>query len=294
MKAAPFDYAVMDSIDGVTNALAEAGDEAMIIAGGQSLVPMMAFRLARPALLLDVNAISDLKGIVDAPGGVTIKACTRQAEALASEVVRDRLPLLAQALPNVGHAQTRNRGTVGGSVALGDPAAEIPLIATVLDARLTLRKKDATRELAIVGFYEGPMMTLREADECLIEISFPDWKGGGTIGCAFQEVSQRHGDFAIASAAAQMQVDAEGICTRAAVAIGGAAPYPVRLGAAEEILVGNRIDDAAVSAAVDKVDEAVDPLTDPQVSAAYRRRVAKVLAARVIDAAYRDARGAAS
>ena len=294
MKAAPFDYALMDSIDAVTNALAEAGDEAMIIAGGQTLVPMMALRMASPTLLVDVNAIAELKGISAESDSVTIKACTRQAEALSSALVRDRLPLLARALPNVGHAQTRNRGTVGGSIALGDPAAEIPLVATALDARLTLRNREGERECAIVNFYEGPMMTLREPDECLTETLFPDWTGAGAIGSAFEEVSQRHGDFAIAAAAAQLQIDADGTCTCAALALGGVAPTPVRVSAAEEILVGSDADEQAIDAAVDTVEAAIDPQTDTQASAAYRRRVAKVLAGRVMRAAAQEARGAAT
>ncbi|MDX1483765.1 MAG: FAD binding domain-containing protein [Alphaproteobacteria bacterium] len=294
MKSAPFDYAMMDSVDGVTDALAEAGDEAMIIAGGQTLVPMMALRLARPALLVDINGVAELKGIAEAPDRVSIKACTRQAEAMSSDVVRDRLPLLAKALPNIGHAQTRNRGTVGGSIALGDPAAEIPLVATALDARLTLRNREGARERAIAGFYEGPMMALRDADECLTEVHFPVWLGAGTIGTAFQEASQRHGDFAIVAAAAQLQLDAGGVCTRAALAVGGAAPYPVRIERAEEILTGSTLDDDAVAAAVDEVEAAIDPQTDPQASAVYRRRVAKVLSGRVIREAARDARGEAS
>lgn len=293
MKAAPFDYALMDSVDGVTDALAEAGDEAMILAGGQTLVPMMALRLARPALLVDVNAIDDLKGIMQGPDGVTIKACTRQSEALASPTVRDRLPLLARALPNVGHAQTRNRGTVGGSVALGDPAAEIPLVATALEAHITLQKRGGAREVAIVGFYDGPMMTRRAADECLTEIHFPVWNGAGAVGCAFEEASQRHGDFAIVAAAAQLEIGADGTCTRAALALGGAAPSPVRVRAAEEILVGSQVEEVAIAEAISTVEAAIDPQTDPQASAAYRHRVAKVLAGRVIRAAYLDAGSAA-
>ena len=282
MKAAPFEYLVADSVEDVTMALADAGEEAMIIAGGQTLVPMMAMRLARPALLIDVNGIPDLQGIDGASGDVRIKACTRQAEALASTIIRDRLALLAKALPHVGHAQTRNRGTVGGSIALGDPAAEIPLVATALNARITWRKKGNPREGPACGFYQGPMMTSREPDECITEVQFPEWTGEGRLGTSFQEVNQRRGDFAIVAAAAQVLVGDDGVCRRASVALGGVHAYPLRISAAEDVLTGSTIDDQVVIAAANAVDDAVDPQNDLHASAAYRRRVAKVLVERVI------------
>ena len=289
MKAAPFEYVVADSIHDVTMGLAAGGEEAMIIAGGQTLVPMMAMRLARPALLIDVNGIQDLQGIDDAAGGVRIKACTRQSDALASTIIGERVALLAKALPYVGHAQTRNRGTVGGSIALGDPAAEIPLVATALDARITLQKKGNTREAPIRGFYQGPMMTSREPDECITEILFPTWEGEGRRGTGFQEVSQRHGDFAIVAAASQLLIGEDGVCRRASVALGGVSAFPFRVSAAEDALTGTTIDDPAVIAAANAVDEAVDPQNDLHASAAYRQRVAKVLVERVIREAVGDA-----
>ncbi len=296
MKAAPFDYQIADTIAEVTTGLAEAGDDATIIAGGQTLVPMMAMRLARPSLLIDVNGIKELQGIEDTPAGIRIKACTRQADALASEIISRNLPLLAKALPNVGHAQTRNRGTVGGSIALGDPAAEIPLVATALDARISLRDKDGSREIPICGFYEGPLMTTRAPDECLTEILIPpwtgEWTGEGRLGSAFQEVNQRHGDFAIVAACAQISIDADGVCRKASVALGGVSGTPLRVSAAEDALRGTTLDAEALSAATDAVDAAIDPHTDLHASAGYRRRVAKVLVERVVSEALADALGA--
>jgi len=289
MKAAPFEYFVADSIDEVTTGLADSGEEATIIAGGQTLVPLMAMRLARPALLIDVNGIGDLQGIDLLANGVRIKACTRQSDALKSTIIAERLPLLAKALPYVGHAQTRNRGTVGGSIALGDPAAEIPLVATALDARITLQKKGNSRELSIHGFYQGPMMTSREPDECITEILFPQWQGEGRRGTGFQEVSLRHGDFAIVAAAAQISVGEDGVCARASVALGGVSGTPFRISAAEDALRGTMIDDQALRAVANAVDQAVDPQSDLHASAAYRRRVAKVLVERVIREAAREA-----
>ncbi len=289
MKAAPFEYFVADNIDEVTTGLADSGEEATIIAGGQTLVPLMAMRLARPALLIDVNGIGDLQGIDLLANGVRIKACTRQSDALKSTIIAERLPLLAKALPYVGHAQTRNRGTVGGSIALGDPAAEIPLVATALDARITLQKKGNSRELPIHGFYQGPMMTSREPDECITEILFPQWQGEGRRGTGFQEVSLRHGDFAIVAAAAQISVGEDGVCARASVALGGVSGTPFRISAAEDALRGTMIDDQALRAVANAVDQAVDPQSDLHASAAYRRRVAKVLVERVIREAAREA-----
>ncbi len=289
MKAAPFEYFVADSIDEVTTGLADSGEEATIIAGGQTLVPLMAMRLARPALLIDVNGIGDLQGIDLLAGGVRIKACTRQSDALKSTIIGERVPLLAKALPYVGHAQTRNRGTVGGSIALGDPAAEIPLVATALDARITLQKKANSRELPIHGFYQGPMMTSREPDECITEILFPQWQGEGRRGTGFQEVSLRHGDFAIVAAAAQILVGEDGVCRRASVALGGVSGTPFRISAAEDALRGTMIDDPALRAVANAVDQAVDPQSDLHASASYRRRVAKVLVERVIREAAREA-----
>ncbi len=291
MKSAPFDYILARDLDEATASLAEAGDEAMIIAGGQTLVPMMAMRLARPTLLVDINAIETLDGIEAREGGLVIGACTRQAAALKSAEIARRQPLLAKALPNIGHAQTRNRGTVGGSLALGDPAAEIPLVATTLDARVTLHNAAASREVPVSGFYDGPMMALREPDECLTQVHFPDWPEDGRLGTAFQEVNQRHGDFAIVAAAAQLLVDDGGFCRRAALALGGASPFPVRVTAAEEILTGNRPDAETIAAAVDCVGAAVDPQSDLHASADYRRRVAGVLAGRVLAEAAEDAQG---
>ena len=289
MKAAPFEYFVADSIDEVTTGLADSGEEATIIAGGQTLVPLMAMRLARPALLIDVNGIGDLQGIDLLAGSVRIKACTRQSDALKSTIIGERLPLLAKALPYVGHAQTRNRGTVGGSIALGDPAAEIPLVATALDARITLVKSGSTRELPIHGFYQGPMMTSRGPDECITEILFPSWQGEGRRGTGFQEVSLRQGDFAIVAAAAQILVGEDGVCRRASVALGGVSGTPFRISAAEDALTGTMIDDPALRAVANAVDQAVDPQNDLHASAAYRRRVAKVLVERVIREAAREA-----
>ena len=293
MKAAPFEYHKARTLDDALKALADGGGDAMIIAGGQTLVPMMAMRFARPALLVDIHGLAEIQGIEDLGDAVGIGGATRQADCLASPMIVERLPLLAKALPFVGHQQTRNRGTVGGSVAHGDPAAEIPLIAVALNAKISLRSQGGERKVAGADFYDGPMSTVRNSDECLTDICFPVWQNGGRVGCGFEEVSERKGDFAVVAAAVQVKLNDEGTCERAAVAIGGAAGVPVRAEAAESILIGQTIVGDTVAAAAAAVDDAIDPADDSHASAGYRRRVAQKLAARAIAAAVAEAGGRA-
>lgn len=282
MKAAPFDYVAVSAVDEALAQLAEGGDDAMILAGGQTLVPMLAMRLARPSILIDINGVADFAGIERQNGTVRIKAGTRQSAALASPLISSHLPLLAGALPFVGHQQTRNRGTVGGSAAHGDPAAEIPLVAVALDAAFTLRSTGGTRTVAARDFYQGPMMSDRNPDECLTEVAFPVWDDSASVGTGFEEVSERHGDFAIVSAAAQIAVDAGGVCRRAALAVGGAHGTPVRLGDCEDQLVSETISDELIDDALAGMESHLDPADDSHGSAGYRRRVARVLMARAI------------
>jgi CO/xanthine dehydrogenase FAD-binding subunit len=272
MKAAPFEYIRAHSLE---EACATLDDDAMVIAGGQTLVPLMAMRLARPSLLVDINDIAALKGIAAGNGAIEIKACTRQADALASDIINSGVPLLAQALPFVGHAQTRNRGTIGGSIALGDPSAEIPLVAVALDAKITLRSTKGARTLDAAQFFKSAMQTARAADECLESVSFPVWSG--RVGVGFQEVAERRGDFAVVSACAQVERDAAGKVTRAAVAVGGASPTPVRIDGVAELLDGKHEGEIAA-----RIDRAIDPSSDGHATAEYRRRVAPKLALRAI------------
>ena len=280
MKPAPFDYLKATSLDHALTALAEH-DDAIVIAGGQTLVPMMAMRLARPALLVDLNEIGDLAGISATDKHLVIRAMTRQAKALASAEVRAKVPLLVKALGFVGHTQTRNRGTIGGSIAHGDPSAEIPLVAAALDAEIDLTSKAGTRTVEARDFYDGPLMSARRTDEILSEIRFPIWNGG-RIGTGFQEISPRHGDFAIVAVAVQLQFDEKGICRRAAIAIGGASPNPVRADELEAALYGQTIDVALLEKIVGSIDRVLSPTDDLHASAAYRRRVASTLAVRAI------------
>ncbi|MDA1098380.1 MAG: xanthine dehydrogenase family protein subunit M [Proteobacteria bacterium] len=285
MKAAKFDYVLAESIEQAVAALAAGNGDAIIIAGGQSLMPMLAMRLATPATVVDINNIAQLSGIEAIGGEVVIKACTRQATALASPLVQMRLPLLAKAISHVGHQQTRNRGTVGGSLSHADPASEIPLAALAMDARVSLRSVAGTREVALADFFLGPMMTARADNEILLKVHFPeepDGPDGSRMGTAFHEVSERHGDFAVVAAAAQIQLDANGRCIKAALALGGVNGVPRRIPALEARLRGTRIDPDAVRAVLPEIADAITPGDDQHASAAYRRRVAGVLAERAL------------
>jgi CO/xanthine dehydrogenase FAD-binding subunit len=288
MKPVDFDYERPDSLDEVCRRLAHYGGEAKIIAGGQTLVPLLVMRLARPAVLLDINRIAELQGIVAADGHVAIGACTRQSVALADATVRERVPLLAKALGFVGHGQTRNRGTIGGSLANADPAAEIGLAALALDADATACSVSGVRTIPLAAFFHGPMETALAADECLSEIRFPVWTGGA-VGTGFQEVSIRHSDFALSAAAVQLRLDGDGVCRRIAVSVGGAGATPVRIAGAEQRLTGTRLEPRDIDAAAAIVREAVAPLSDQHASPLYRRRVAAALVVRAIAEAQLEA-----
>ncbi|MCY4549607.1 MAG: FAD binding domain-containing protein [Defluviicoccus sp.] len=290
MKAAEFDYVRADSVAAASAALAAAGpgEEHRIIAGGQTLVPLMAMRLARPTLLVDIDGIDGLDGIEASDDAVAIGAMPRQRTAELSPTVRDRLPLLAKALGFVGHLQTRNRGTVGGSLAHGDPAAEIPLVAVALDAELEAEGRAGRRTYPAAAFFEAPMATAIAADECLVEARFPAWNGA-RIGTGFQEVASRKGDFAIVAAAAQLALDGGGRCARIAAALGGVAPIPVRIPALEDALSGSRLEDGEIEAALGSVEAAIEPDDDLHATAAYRGRVARVLLGRAIREARAEA-----
>jgi carbon-monoxide dehydrogenase medium subunit len=286
MKAVPFDYARAHSIDEACALLAE-DEDARIIAGGQTLVPMLAMRLARPSRLIDILRIPGLAGIREVDGAIAIGATTRQVEVERNAVVAARLPLLAKAMPWVGHQATRNRGTVGGSIANADPAAEIPLIAVTLGAEIVVRASGSSESLPAEAFLRGPMMTALPPAACVVETRWPVWTES-RIGVGFHEVSTRRSDFAFVAAAAQVAVDPDGLCTRCAVGLGGAGDRPIRLAGAAEALVGSALRDSEIRAAVAMVTAGLETMSDQHASAEYRLRVARTLAARALAQA-RDA-----
>jgi carbon-monoxide dehydrogenase medium subunit len=288
MKAAPFEYARAADVDEACAWLA-ADDGARLIAGGQTLVPMMAMRLARPTRLIDINRIATLSYIRADQDGIAIGATTRQCLVERDELVAAKVPLLARAVPNIGHAATRARGTIGGSLANADPAAEISLVAVTLDATLSYRAGGKTTDIPARGFHVGAMVTSLPEGACLTAVRFPVWQG--KIGTGFHEVNARSSDFAFVSAAAQVELGAVNKCRRIAIGVGAATDHPIRLESAERQLTGTALDPKAVRAAIEAALTDIEALDDLHATAAYRRRVAAVLAARAVADAFADAQG---
>jgi CO/xanthine dehydrogenase FAD-binding subunit len=286
MKAAPFAYSRPDSVDEAC-ALLAADEGARLIAGGQTLAPLMAMRLARPTRLVDIARLPGLCFVRQEADAIAIGATTTQRAAEAHALLRDKLPLLASALPWVGHAATRARGTVGGSLANADPAAEIALVAVTLGARLRYRDGTNDAEIAAADFFIGPMVTALRLTAVLTCVRFPVWEGH--VGVAFHEMSARRSDFAFASAAAQVALGPDGSCARLAVGVGAATEFPLRLAAAEQALTGTRPTPAAIRTAVSDALADIAPMADLHASADYRRRVAQSLALRAITDAIADA-----
>jgi CO/xanthine dehydrogenase FAD-binding subunit len=250
---------------------------------------MLAFRLLRPAWLIDINEIAALKFVAVEADAVRTGACTRQCDIQRHEALAASVPLLRQALAHVGHVQTRNRGTAGGSLVHADPSAELPLVAQILDARMTLRTKSGTRTLPAADFFEDAMTTGVAPDECLTEIAWPVWRER-KMGSAFTEISRRHGDFAIVAAAAQVALDDDGKCTRATFGAASVAPTPVAFPALAHRLVGTRLEKAALRDVAHDAVAMLEPGSDTHASADYRRHLAGVLITRVLQSAYDDAR----
>ena len=285
MKPAPFDYVRPDSLGEACRLL--AGDEdARVIAGGQTLVPMLAMRLARPAKLIDILRLPELAGIREEAGAVIVGATTRQAQAERDPVIRASVPMLARVLPWVGHPPTRNRGTVGGSIANADPSAEIPLVAVTLGADILLATTDGPTSMPADDFFIGPMLTTIGQGECVSAIRFPVWPHQ-RIGVGFFEISARRSDFAFVAAAAQVALDDAGRCLEVALGVGGVGDRPLRLDVSS--LVGTELDAASVAAAVNTAAGELDATSDLHASAAYRRRVASVLCIRALEQARVDA-----
>lgn len=269
-------------------ALAEWGDEGKALAGGQSLVPLMNMRLAQPQVLVDLNRLHELDYIADracngAPG-VAFGALTRQRTVEEAHDVLHRLPLLADAIGWVGHPQIRNRGTVGGSIAHADPAAELPLVFRALDGVATVRSQRGERTVPASQFFLYAMTPALQSDEMLVEVWLP--LPPPRTGQAFLEVARRHGDFALVSCAASLTIDAEGTCTEARIAIGGAAPVPTRIPAAEDALSGRRATEDLFREAGRVVSGTLEPSSDVHADARYRREVAGTLTRRALKRAH--------
>jgi carbon-monoxide dehydrogenase medium subunit len=280
MKPARFDYHAPASVDEAITLLARYGAEAKLLAGGQSLVPLLNFRLSRPAALVDLNRVSGLAYIHETADHVRIGAMTRQRAIEFSPVVRRRLPLLAEATTLIGHLPIRSRGTIGGSLAHADPSAEYPTALTALGGQVVVRGPRGERTLEAGELFQGYLTTTLAADEMLVEVRLPVMPDGA--GFAFEEFSRRHGDFAIVGIAAIVVGGGGGRCASARLVTAGAGPVPVRLRAAEEILEREGLSDVAIEAAARRAAELVDPPSDIHASADYRRNLTRVLTGRAL------------
>lgn len=291
MKPPAFEYVAAESVEEATARLAEYGDDARPIAGGQSLVPMMNFRLVSPAVLVDIRRIAPPDAIGEADGHVRIGALTRHRALETSPLIRDRFPVLAAAMTHVAHLAIRNRGTIGGSLCHADPAAELPAMAVLLDARIHTAHCGGERTVEAGAFFEGALWTALEDGEIVTRIDFPLLPPG--TGWGFREFARRHGDFALAGAAATVTGSA-GRAAEVRIALFGVGETPVRAAAAEALLTGTGFEPDAVAAAIDALRNAVDPDDDLHASADYRRHLAGILAGRALGDAWARARGGAA
>lgn len=288
MKPPIFDYVVADSVEGAIAALAVAGGEAKIIAGGQSLVPMLNFRLAHPRVLVDINRLKELAFIEETPHAIRVGALTRHFTLETSPVIAAHLPVLTAAMQHVAHLAIRNRGTIGGSLSHADPAAELPMMALLLDAKIKIRSPAGERAEHARDFFRSALTTSLASDEIVTEIVFP--KLVPQSGWAFREVARRDGDFAIASVAAVFVVRG-GRISEARIALTGVGDTPLRAPAAEALLAGKNLDDRLLADVVSSVRAALSPNTDLHASADYRRHLAGVLVSRVVTEAWRRGGG---
>jgi aerobic carbon-monoxide dehydrogenase medium subunit len=282
MKLPPVEYEAPTTVADAIDLLGEHEEEASVLAGGQSLIPLLALRLARPAVLIDINGIDELSGISATNGSVAIGAMTREYMAEESETVAGAVPLLAAALPFIGHEAIRNRGTVGGSLAHADPAAELPAVARALDAEFVVRGPSGERVVPAAQWFEGYLTTSRRPDELLLQVRFPAAAKG--TGVSFQEVARRHGDFAIVGLAVSLVLSG-GVISDARLAFAGLSYVPARATAAEDLLTGERPSAELFDEAARRATGDVDPPADLHGSPEYRKTVAAALVRRGLRAA---------
>lgn len=291
MKPAAFDYVIADSIEMAVASLADGGGDVKIIAGGQSLVPMLNFRLLRPSVLIDINRIGDLAFIEETGSKICVGALTRHYQLETSPIIGRHLPVLASAMTHVAHLAIRNRGTIGGSLSHADPAAELPMMALLLDAELHIASASRKRTIAASDFFLGALTVDLARDDIVTEIVLP--KLPPKTGWGFEEVARRSGDFALAAAAATLTLSA-GVISQARIALTGVGATPVRVAQAEALLVGQAHEPGLIDRVIDAVRAAIEPDTDLHASSDYRRHLAGVLAGRAVSAAWRRANESAT
>jgi CO/xanthine dehydrogenase FAD-binding subunit len=280
MKLPPFDYACPTTLPEAVQLLASGDGDAKAIAGGQSLMPMLAFRLAHPTLLVDLRKLADLRGIRISEKGVALGAMVRWRDIEDDDRLDTAHPLLKAAIAHVAHYQIRNRGTVGGSIAHADPAAEMPGIAMTCDAEIAVVGKSGARVFQAADFFQGALTTALEPDQIIVEIRLPPWPKGRRWG--FQEFARRRGDFAMAAAAIFYDQDPHGRATNAHVGVVGVSDRPLRLGGVEDVLNGQAVDDATIPKAEAAASAGVDPQDDIHASAAYRRALVGTMVERAL------------
>jgi aerobic carbon-monoxide dehydrogenase medium subunit len=280
MKLPRFAYKAPETLEEVLDLLGEHGDEAKLIAGGQSLVPLLAMRLARPELLVDLNGVAGLDAIDERGDVVAFGATTRERVAEQSKLVAERVPVLAEALPFIGHVSIRNRGTIGGSMVHADASAELPAVALATGAEMVVRSRRGERVVPADSFFVSHYTTDLADDECLVEVRVPAARAGA--GWAFYEVAPRHGDFALVGVAAMLTLGDDQTIGSARVCLFGVADRAVRADAAEAALVGARASGEAFAAAAAGAVRDLEPASDMHGSAAYRRHLAGVAVRRVL------------
>jgi carbon-monoxide dehydrogenase medium subunit len=280
MKLPPFEYACPTTISEAVALLASHDGEAKPLAGGQSLVPMLAFRVASPSLLVDLRKLAELRQIKIADDGVTLGAMVRWRDVLDDARLRAAHPLLVAAVEHVAHYQIRNRGTVGGSIAHADPAAELPGIVVTCEANIAIIGKAGVRIIAAADFFRGPLMTALKPDEIITEIRLPAWPARRRFG--FQEFARRRGDFAMAAAALFYDEDGARKARNAHVGVIGVGDRPLRLAAVEQVLNGNTIEETTIAKAEAAASAAVDPPDDIHASGAYRKALVGVMVERAL------------
>jgi CO/xanthine dehydrogenase FAD-binding subunit len=284
MKPAPFEYFAPTDITETLDLLARYGDEAKILAGGQSLMPLMNMRLARPHVLVDINRLPALSQIsLGADGTLTIGALTRQRAVERASLVQTQYPLLAAVMPSLGHFQIRNRGTIGGSIVHADPAAELPAVCFALEAEFVLRSAVGQRTMNAADFFRSYLTTAIDPVELLVDIRFPPWQAQWRWG--FQEVCRREGDFALVGAVAVLQMDDDAVCQAARLTMFGVGGTPFRPCRAEDLLSGQRLEGQVLGQLAHVVAAELEPDSDIHASAEYRREVGGVVARRAVEMA---------
>jgi carbon-monoxide dehydrogenase medium subunit len=283
MKPAPFNYIAAASLEQALALKAQHGDDAKFLAGGQSLIPALNFRLARPAVLIDINGVDDLAGIRSTDGAASVGPLTRYRAMQRDRVFARAFPLIDEALPHIAHPQIRNRGTIGGNLSHADPASELPAIAVALGARFRIKAAKHERWVAARDFFIGALTTDLQPEEMLVELELPMPKPRS--GSCFMEVARRRGDFAIAGVAAMVSLNDEDKCSAVRLAFCGVGATPVDASSAADVLIGNKVTEDALREVAASVQAVIDPGGSVQASADYQRHIAGVLAERALQTA---------